>query len=89
MLGVESGYDIASNAYNSEGQSQGWQRWPIPDPELPKVDVYGFGSVLPADRETAMLMGLRTGHSVLRRYSVWFHAKVWIRIEVSSFSTLI
>ncbi|GLX94832.1 GntR family transcriptional regulator [Herbidospora sp. NBRC 101105] len=85
MLGVEPRHDIASSAYNSEGQNQGWLRWPIPDPEEPEVDVYGFSTVLPADRETAMLMGLRTGHSVVRRYSVWFHAKVRTRIEVSSF----
>ncbi|WP_433256053.1 GntR family transcriptional regulator [Streptosporangium sp. CA-135522] len=87
LLGAWPRHDIADPEFIPTARQWGWNRLAIPnisDDEGQKV--YGRSEFTNANRDIATALGLRTGHTVFRRYSRWRHDTTGLIIDVSSYT---
>ncbi|GAA1287958.1 hypothetical protein Psi02_77920 [Planotetraspora silvatica] len=84
LLGIWPREDLATRGFDDTARAWGWIRIPLPREEDDEGQpVYGRSHLTAADRDTATLLGIRTGSNVLRRHSLWMHANRAV-IDVTS-----
>ncbi|MEV0422571.1 GntR family transcriptional regulator [Streptosporangium canum] len=87
LLGAWPRHDIASPDFIPTAREWGWTPLAIPNADDDEGQrSYSRTEFATANRDIASTLGLRTGHTVFRRYSRWHHAATGLIIGVSSYT---